>query len=84
MALIQPNRDDLAVVIRQLRADRGLTIDQLAHRCGMHATYLSRIERGRNNPTWERLCDIAHALGLLPSDIVLEAEAEARSRKRRR
>lgn len=83
MAVTQPNRDDLAVVIRQLRTDHGLTIDQLAHRCGMHGTYLSRIERGRNNPTWEKLCDIAHSLGVKPSDIALAAEAEARRRRRR-
>jgi transcriptional regulator with XRE-family HTH domain len=38
-------RTDLGKAIRELREARGLTLDALAAKAGMHTTYLSRIER---------------------------------------
>ena len=72
-----PTRADLGKAIRGLRHERGLTIEALAASADIHPTYLSGIERGRHNPTWERLCDLAGALGVRPSDIALAAEAIA-------
>jgi transcriptional regulator with XRE-family HTH domain len=37
--------------IRALRAERGLTQEDLAERCGVFRTYMSRIETGQANPT---------------------------------
>lgn len=73
----QPSRADLGQAVRNLRHQRGLTIEALAASAGIHPTYLSGIERGRHNPSWERLCDLAAALGVRPSDIDLAAEAIA-------
>jgi transcriptional regulator with XRE-family HTH domain len=65
---------DLGSAIRGLRRARRLTIDDLAWGAGMHTTYLSGIERGRRNPTWRKLADIARALKVPVSVIVLTAE----------
>jgi transcriptional regulator with XRE-family HTH domain len=40
----------------------------------MHPTYLSGIERGRYNPSWDKLCDLSDALGVRLSEIVVRAE----------
>jgi transcriptional regulator with XRE-family HTH domain len=65
---------DLGRVIRQLRGERDLTIEGLALDAGMHPTYLSGIERGRRNPTWNKLADLAEALEVPVSTIILDAE----------
>lgn len=55
-----------------------MTIDGLADIAGMHGTYLSGIERGRRNPSWEKLVNLATMLDTPLSAIVLDAESEAK------
>lgn len=71
----RPSQAALGRVVRELRNERGLTIEGLADAAEMHATYLSGIERGRNNPSWNRLADLAAALDVPMSHIVLRVEA---------
>ena len=52
--------------IRSLRTQLNLTQDQLAERMEMSAQYLSNIERGRENPTFETLVKLAKALEIEP------------------
>jgi transcriptional regulator with XRE-family HTH domain len=54
----------LALLIKQLRADREITQEQLAFEAGITASALSRIERGNNNPGWMTVRRIADALGV--------------------
>ncbi len=49
--------------VRILRAEKGLTLAQLAKTVGIGASYLSEIERGRVNPAPATLGRIAEALG---------------------
>ena len=53
---------DLAVRIRQLRADKGLSQERLAEEAGIHRTYLGGIETARRNPSLRNLIRIARAL----------------------
>ena len=46
--------------IGQLRRSRGWTQDQLAHRCGLSQKYLSELERGEKQPSWDTLVALAH------------------------
>lgn len=59
---------DLRVVfgrrMRALRHARGFSQEELAHRAGMHATYLGGIERGERNPALLNIGRLARALGL--------------------
>lgn len=71
----RPSRTALGRAVRELRGERGLTIEELAAEANMHPTFLSGIERGNYNPSWDKLCDLAGALSVRLSEIVLRAEA---------
>jgi len=72
-----PNRA-LGRAIRGLRRERRVTIEELAFAAMMHPTYLSGIERGVRNPTWEKLCTLADALEIPVADMARYAESAAR------
>ncbi len=48
--------------VRELRRRLGLPQDELAHRAGMHTTYLSDIERGTRNPSLINIGRLSEAL----------------------
>ena len=48
--------------VRRLRNQRGVTQEEVAHRAGVHVTYLSGIERGLRNPSLKNLRAIALAM----------------------
>ncbi len=72
-----PTNADLGQAIRRLRKERRLSIEALAFAADMHPTYLSGIERGVRNPTWERITSLARALDVPISTLVQTAEQEA-------
>lgn len=48
--------------IRELRKEKHLTVQELAYRCDMERSNLSRIEAGRTNLTIRTICIICSAL----------------------
>jgi transcriptional regulator with XRE-family HTH domain len=76
-----PTGRDLGRAIRQLRRERGLTIEELGFAAGVHPTYLSGIERGVRNPSWEKACALAHGLGIPIANLSAHAESTARIRQ---
>jgi transcriptional regulator with XRE-family HTH domain len=69
-----PTPIELGWAIRRLRKSNDLTIEDLSSKAGIHATYLSGIERGLRNPSWIKLASLAEALDLQVSDIATTAE----------
>jgi transcriptional regulator with XRE-family HTH domain len=55
-------RKALGLRIKQLRAEYQLTQEELADRCGLFRTYMSRIESGLANPTLTVLHTLAKGL----------------------
>lgn len=53
----------LATQLRTLREKKGWSQEELAHKAGIHVTYLSGLECSRRNPTLKTLEQIARALG---------------------
>jgi transcriptional regulator with XRE-family HTH domain len=52
-----------------------LSIETLAHEAGLHSVSVSRIENGKQNPTWTALSGLATALEVeLPDLVLLAAE----------
>jgi transcriptional regulator with XRE-family HTH domain len=60
----------LGKAIRQLRNERGMTQEALAHAAGVTVGHLSMIERGHSNPTWATVTSIVAALDASMVDLV--------------
>lgn len=58
----EPERQIMAQIVTA-RKQEGLSQKELADRCGMKASNLSRIENGNGNPSLATLLKIAHGLG---------------------
>ena len=56
--------------IRRAREAAGLPQDELAHRAGIHVTYLSGVENGRRNITLSVVERIAAALGTSDANLL--------------
>jgi len=56
--------------IKELRRASQLTVQELAYRCDMERSNMSRIEAGRTNLTVKTLCIICNALGVKLRDVV--------------
>lgn len=56
--------------IRELRAARGLTQEQLCERAGISVDAVSRIEGGSRVPTLDTLARLARALAVSPSALL--------------
>jgi len=66
MQMTPPTKVDqkLARALRDLREQRRITQEDLAHAADVTTTALSRIEGGKANPTWTTLARILAALGV--------------------
>jgi transcriptional regulator with XRE-family HTH domain len=71
-----PSNGQLGRGVRRLREARRLSIKELAGEAGMHSTYLSTVERGLGNPTWQKVCGVAAAFGITVCQLTRIAEAE--------
>lgn len=56
--------------IREIRKERGLTIEQLAEMAGLSRSYLTEIELGKKPANEIRLRQIASALSVASSDLL--------------
>ena len=55
-------RKELGEKLRKVREDARLTQQQVADIADMHVNYYARIERGEENPTYDKLQSIKKAL----------------------
>ena len=64
----------LGRVVRRRRRAAGYSQESFAARCGMHRTYVGKIERGEQNASLSNLETIARGLGLRLWQLVRDAE----------
>jgi len=64
----------LGKAIRQLRQEREMTQEALAHAAGVTVSHLSTIERGHSNPRWATVRAIVAGLGTTMAELVRIAE----------
>jgi transcriptional regulator with XRE-family HTH domain len=60
--------------VRAAREARGISQLALARRADLSRSYLWGLERGARNPTLGTIAELAAVLGMLPSELVREAE----------
>ena len=63
-------RQTLATNIRLLRADLGVSQEELADRCSLHRTYVGAIERAERNVTLSTLEVFSKTLGVSVPDLL--------------
>jgi transcriptional regulator with XRE-family HTH domain len=67
-------RTDLNVIcarrVREFREALGISQDELAHKAGLHRTYIGAIERNERNITLRTLARLAAALQCRPTDLL--------------
>jgi transcriptional regulator with XRE-family HTH domain len=56
--------------VRRLRAERGMSQEQLAEKSLSHPNYIGGIERGERNPSLRKIAAIAKALRCPPADLL--------------
>ncbi|QNE89729.1 helix-turn-helix transcriptional regulator [Corynebacterium incognita] len=66
-------REALGMTLRGFRADKGVTLRELATMARVSPGYLSELERGRKEVSSELLAAICHGLGATVSEVLLEA-----------
>jgi transcriptional regulator with XRE-family HTH domain len=59
----------LGRAVKKVRIERGLTQEQVSAASGLHPTYISDIERGVRNPSWESMTRLAGGIGVSVAEI---------------
>jgi transcriptional regulator with XRE-family HTH domain len=59
---MKKGRKELGEKLRRVREDLGLTQAEVAEKADLHTNYYARIERGEENPSFEKLQGIMKAL----------------------
>jgi transcriptional regulator with XRE-family HTH domain len=57
-------RRALALAVRQLRASRALKQEEVGEAAGLGRNYLTTLESGRTNPSFEALVRLSRGLGV--------------------
>ena len=70
MAKKDPALVRLGKNLRQARESRGWSQEELAHRCGVHRTYVGGVERAEYNPTVLTLRKFTRALRIPLRDAI--------------
>jgi transcriptional regulator with XRE-family HTH domain len=63
--------------VRQRRMRLGISQEEFANKCGVHRTYVGKVERGEQNVSMASLERIAKGLGVPAWQLVREAEEAA-------
>ena len=66
-------------VVRSQRQSAGLSQEELAHRSGLHRTYVTDVERGARNPSLNSIKKLSDALRVSLSDLFSLVEGVERN-----
>ena len=81
-ARTEPQQRALGAAVRELRARRGLSQENLGFAGGLHRNYVGAIERGEINPTLRILLKLCHGLAIPLSELTTVYERQVRERSR--
>jgi transcriptional regulator with XRE-family HTH domain len=68
-------RRALGAAVRARRDELGLTQEALALRSGLHQRWISNVETGKRNPSYESLRRLAAALDIETAELIARAQA---------
>jgi transcriptional regulator with XRE-family HTH domain len=64
----------LGKALRAVRIERDLTVSELAAVSGVAQAQIAALERGKLDPEFELLLELAEGLGIRPSELFVRAE----------
>lgn len=64
----------IAQNIKRIRISKGLSVQEVAYRCDIERSNLSRLEAGKTNMTIKTICLICSALNVEITDVIREIE----------
>jgi transcriptional regulator with XRE-family HTH domain len=73
-----PSQVRLGKAVKHVRTQVGVTQEELANKIDMHATYISDIERGARNPSWEAISRLAKGLGVGVAEIAADYDRRSK------
>ena len=56
--------------VKSYRRQLGLTMEEMAYRCGLHASYIALLESGKRNPSLDTLEKVALGLDVQLCDLL--------------
>ena len=62
--------------VRELRRQKGVSQEELAHEAGMKRSYVSDVERGTRNPSVRALGRLATALDVPPARLLASPDSQ--------
>jgi transcriptional regulator with XRE-family HTH domain len=69
-----PNAAALGRALLAVRTERGISQMQLAEATGFMQSWISQVERGRRNPSWNNVARLADGLGVSVAELAKRAE----------
>jgi transcriptional regulator with XRE-family HTH domain len=70
-----PDAAALGRAVLAVRTENGISQMQLAEATGFMQSWISQVERGRRNPSWNNVARLADGLGVSVAELVARAEA---------
>jgi transcriptional regulator with XRE-family HTH domain len=64
----------LGRAVRAIREERAISQVQLAEATGFEQSWISHVERGTRNPTWQNVVRLAEGLGVGVAELATRAE----------
>jgi transcriptional regulator with XRE-family HTH domain len=80
MSAAPPDAQALGQAVRAIRDERGLSQVQVADATGFIQAWISHVEHGRRNPSFNNVVRLAEGLGVSVSELVKRAEACAQAK----
>lgn len=72
---VHPDAAVFGALLRDLRRQRGWSLQDFSHSSGMNPSYLGLLERGLNLPSLSAVINLAFVLGVDPGDLVRHVAA---------
>jgi len=78
----QPSSSNLPAILRRHRRDADLTLKEVADRCGLAVSTISKLENGKLSPGYETIVQLAHGLGVDVAELFGSHPSSATSARR--
>lgn len=70
-----PDAAALGRAVQAIRIEHGMSQMELAEATGFMQSWISQVERGRRNPSWNNVARLVDGLGASLSELAARAEA---------